>query len=552
MSDIFLSYNREDATAAKVFADAFTRAGLTVWWDQTLRSGETYDQVTEDALRRAKAVVVLWSPHSVTSRWVRAEASIADENGTFAPAKIEACDLPVMFRLTQTADLAHWRGEADDQAWLAFLGDVWRMAGIGSSAPEPVVRAGAVSLSAGQMGIPQAGVLPFASRGGNGDELQLLAEDLTEDVTRALAENDYFKVIAARSMAKYRGSAVDHFEIGRTLDTQYLAEGKLQKSAEMIWLTIQLIDTETTNALWSRRFATSASELAERPEDFPRIVGAEIAEQVLQTEMKRAVARPDLCTGWEHLMRVASLKRVHGSGGMQRMLQEARSAVTISPEYGLAHAELAFATVLAVTNAGGRLDEQTRREVRDHLNRALRLDGDNSAVLLLMANTSSLLGDGETCLRLARRVIELHPFSPRGHAALGAAHMLLGQTSEALIAYSAQLNCRGFDNTRSIAFFCIAWCHMLEGCTSEAKEAIDQGLALNPHSVTLLKLRAIVEAMMGRRKAAKATILQIREIEPTMSLEQHLSYFKANPRLAKQMSEHFAVFEEVWNASNFE
>jgi hypothetical protein len=39
----------------------------------------------------------------VESRWVRAEASIADEKGTLIPAKIEPCDLPVMFRLTQTA-----------------------------------------------------------------------------------------------------------------------------------------------------------------------------------------------------------------------------------------------------------------------------------------------------------------------------------------------------------------------------------------------------------------------------------------------------------------
>src|SRR6188474_2980496 len=75
--DIFLSYNREDAGEAKAFADAFAREGLEVWWDQTLRSGETYDEVTEAALRGAKAVVVLWSPRSVASHWVRAEATIA-------------------------------------------------------------------------------------------------------------------------------------------------------------------------------------------------------------------------------------------------------------------------------------------------------------------------------------------------------------------------------------------------------------------------------------------------------------------------------------------
>jgi len=76
--DVFLSYNREDQARAKLFADAFAAQGLSVWWDVGLRTGEAYDEVTETALRSAKAVVVLWSKKSVQSRWVRAEATLAD------------------------------------------------------------------------------------------------------------------------------------------------------------------------------------------------------------------------------------------------------------------------------------------------------------------------------------------------------------------------------------------------------------------------------------------------------------------------------------------
>ena len=72
MPDIFLSYNREDQPRAKLFAEGFERAGLKVWWDVGLTPGEAYDQVTEKALKTAKAVVVLWSSRSVESRWVRA------------------------------------------------------------------------------------------------------------------------------------------------------------------------------------------------------------------------------------------------------------------------------------------------------------------------------------------------------------------------------------------------------------------------------------------------------------------------------------------------
>ena len=111
MNDIFLSYNREDTAAAKRFADGFAAEGLSVWWDTALRSGEAYDEVTEAALREAKAVVVLWSPRSVVSRWVRAEATIADRCKTLVPVMIEPCERPIMFELTQTAELGHWTGD---------------------------------------------------------------------------------------------------------------------------------------------------------------------------------------------------------------------------------------------------------------------------------------------------------------------------------------------------------------------------------------------------------------------------------------------------------
>ena len=54
--------------------------------------------MTEEALRGAKAVVVLWSKKPVVSRWVRAEATLADGNRTLVLARIEACDLQIMFK----------------------------------------------------------------------------------------------------------------------------------------------------------------------------------------------------------------------------------------------------------------------------------------------------------------------------------------------------------------------------------------------------------------------------------------------------------------------
>ena len=125
--DIFISYSREDRAAARHFAECFVQDGFSVWWDAALHSGETFDEVIESELKAAKAVVVLWSPRSVASRWVRAEATLADRRNKLAPAIIEPCDRPIIFELTHTADLSHWSGDTTDDAWQAFVQDLRRL-----------------------------------------------------------------------------------------------------------------------------------------------------------------------------------------------------------------------------------------------------------------------------------------------------------------------------------------------------------------------------------------------------------------------------------------
>lgn len=80
-------------------------------------------------MRASKAVVVLWSPDSVVSRWVRAEATVADHNQSLLPVTIKPCRRPVIFELTQTPDFSHWKGSRKDPAWRALVEDARRLIG---------------------------------------------------------------------------------------------------------------------------------------------------------------------------------------------------------------------------------------------------------------------------------------------------------------------------------------------------------------------------------------------------------------------------------------
>lgn len=111
MADVFISYAREDQTFAGTLAHALESEGLSVWWDREIVTGHSFDAVIEHQLETARSVVVLWSPASVASDWVRSEASAAAEREVLVPVLVEPARLPLQFRRRQTADLKGWSGD---------------------------------------------------------------------------------------------------------------------------------------------------------------------------------------------------------------------------------------------------------------------------------------------------------------------------------------------------------------------------------------------------------------------------------------------------------
>lgn len=110
MSDIFISYKREEQATARKLADALEADGWTVWWDPKLRAGEHFDDVIEKALDDAKCVIVMWSERSVQSRYVRDEATYALDRNKFVPVSIENVNLPFRFKGIHTPSLLGWDG----------------------------------------------------------------------------------------------------------------------------------------------------------------------------------------------------------------------------------------------------------------------------------------------------------------------------------------------------------------------------------------------------------------------------------------------------------
>jgi hypothetical protein len=138
MSDIFISYAREDQARAERLAHAFEELGWSTFWDRRIPPGSTWEEYIGKELEEARCIIVLWSAESVNSHWVRDEAAEARDRKILIPVVIENGIRPPMgFRQIQTADLSEWSGNATAPAWQDLVGEVTRRTGSPSPPHEP-------------------------------------------------------------------------------------------------------------------------------------------------------------------------------------------------------------------------------------------------------------------------------------------------------------------------------------------------------------------------------------------------------------------------------
>lgn len=521
MTDVFLSYNREDQATAQTFARAFEREGLDVWWDVTLRAGDAYDEVTEAALRSARAVVVLWSTRSVASRWVRAEATLADRNKTLLPAMIEPCDRPIMFELTQTADLSHWRGEADDLAWASFLADVRRLVAVRRDSAAPAVQELAAAMPAreaspppGRQGeAPSLAVLPFANRSGLPED-DVFAVGMVEDIIHALSQGVNLRVIASAATARFRTGAIpDLGAMAEHLGVRYVMEGNIRRAGELLRVTAQLVDAASGAILWTQKFERPLSELAVLQEELVLDVASHLDSHVYRVEMERSLRKPLDLTAWECVTRATAAYRQVTNETLGQALAEAERAVAIAPDYGLAHAMRADAA--ATIYMWSRPDNPDEiRQIGEYIDRALALEPDDAMVLAHCAEALNYVGRPDLGLLHAERAIQLSPSCGLAHYAMAVACTMLNRVEDAVRHFDLELRGAPGSHTLFASFTWRGSAFVRAGEWEQAEHAYTHATRLNPAAAASYLGQAFCASVNGRTGQAVQLMAKVRQLEP--------------------------------------
>jgi adenylate cyclase len=194
MADVFVSYARADRARVAPLVAAIVAKGWTVWWDPEITPGQEFDDQIDAEIDAAKAVMVVWTPTSVTSRWVRGEAREAADRGILVPVRFEKARLPMDVRAIHTTDLDDWAENPASPPAQEFLHALGAMI---ARAPTLATNASGTAGAAAEKPTPRFTicVLPFTNMSGD-PEQEYFSDGITEDVITDLSKVSALAIIS--------------------------------------------------------------------------------------------------------------------------------------------------------------------------------------------------------------------------------------------------------------------------------------------------------------------------------------------------------------------
>ena len=301
---VFVSYSRDDQKRALPIIDLLSSAGFSVWWDGLLEGGERFSRSTEDALERAKAIVVLWSATSNNSHWVHDEATRGRDRRCLVPLSIDGSEAPLGFRQFQVIDAKPAKVRPDTAEMQSLIRAVSALHHESAEAhPLPPARRFAVNrrnlmLGGGVLGVAVVGgaawltgliggtpvaaasvaVMPFDNL--SGDPKQAYFSDgLAAEVRSELTRNALLQVAAQTSSNSFRDRNDDAKTIMRKLNVAYLLEGDLRRDGDTVKISTRLIDRSGFEQ-WSESFKRPVANIFEVQSEIAAAIATKLSAEI--------------------------------------------------------------------------------------------------------------------------------------------------------------------------------------------------------------------------------------------------------------------------------
>jgi TolB-like protein/cytochrome c-type biogenesis protein CcmH/NrfG len=536
MSDIFMSYAREDTALAARLGAALAEAGFSCWWDRDIVSGARYLHETETRLREAKAVVVIWSKESIRSHWVADEAGAGRDDGRLAALTFDGSMPPLGFRQFQVTDFAGWQGGADEAPFRSLLKALQRLV--------PSAGAGARSSDPPAAGSERASiaVLPFRCLSVDPAD-EHLAAGVASEIIVALGGLPDLRVAAEVASFRFRGTDADPADVARALHSRFVLTGTLRRSGERLRVIAGLTDAEVGAQIWSRAFDRKVEDLLAVQEEIAQAIVIATGGEIIRANSEWAHrSAPNSLDAWGLLRQAYHFyNHTFNFEGLERALVQARRAVELDPGYAAAHAFLGHYLIMRVILALTPHADEERQEALAAAERAVDLAPRDPNSLENAGLVLYHMSLHERSVAVLRRSVQIAPYHFVAWGYLGLTLGIAGDDAD--VAEARRIFDRLLETAPdhpSVPYWEYFRAGVLtrQGDLAGAVHSVMRCMQLQPRYLLAPVMLANALGSLGRIDEAKATWQAVRAAHPGFTAEGYARDISWQTRIAERAAPH--------------
>ncbi len=373
-------------------------------------------------------------------------------------------------------------------------------------------------------------VLPFENLSRDPDNAYF-TEGIQDEILARLAKIADLKVISRTSTQRYKSSPDDLPQIAKRLGVSSILEGSVQKTADRVRVTVQLINAASDAHLWAETYDRNLTDVFAAESD---IESAEAHQLYLRgryfwnkrtgADLKKSIGYfnqaigkdPNYALAYAGLADAYVLLSAYAEGSPKDSLPQAKAAAVKALELdntlGEAHATLANALVAYDLNFA-----EANREFR----RAIELNPNYATAHQWYGETGLVpLGQFDEAIAEARRALELDPLSIVINADVGTVLTNARRYDQAIDQLRKAVE---MDPGFYYAHWTLGDALELKGHNAEAIAEYKKAIALNDDPLPPALLGHLY-AKIGRKNEALAILKQVRELRES-SKQRYVSPF---------------------------
>jgi adenylate cyclase len=365
---------------------------------------------------------------------------------------------------------------------------------------------------------PSIAVLPFVNMSEDPKQ-EYFSDGITESIITALSKVKKLFVIARNSTFTYKGKPVKVQQVAQDLGVQYVLEGSVQRSADRIRITAQLIDARQGHHLWAERYDRDLKELFALQDEITMKIITALEVTLTEGEQARvAGSGTDNLDAYLKILQARDLKRHQTVENNNRARQLAKEAIALDPEYAQAYRWLGGTHVIDVWLGATKSPRESLKKAMELAQKAISLDDSLGGAHGLLGNIYIMIKEYEKGIQEVERAVELEPNGADAHVFLGMGLKYVDRAEEAVPILKKAI--RLDPHTPGWYMHILAAAYRGIQKYEEGIEWGEKAVQQNPENILSRVILCSIYSLADRMDEARAQAKEIMKINPKFSLDR--------------------------------